>query len=66
MYERAGKIQNYLTQPFFTVEDYTGRPGKYVALADTLANCHEIVSGRCDNIEEEKFYMIGTLEEIKE
>ena len=65
IYERARKIQNFLTQPFFTVEDYTGRPGKYVSLADTLANCHEIISGRCDHLEEEKFYMIGALQEIK-
>ncbi len=64
IFERAAKLQNFLTQPFFTVELYTGKKGSYVTLEDTLAGCRNILSGRMDEVEEEKFYMIGSIEEI--
>jgi len=62
LYERAKKMQNFLTQPFFTAEIYTGKKGIYVPLEDTLSGCDKIVSGRLDNLPEEQFYMIGALE----
>ena len=62
LYERAKKLQNFLTQPFFTAELYTGRKGIYVPLEDTLAGCERIISGKVDSIPEEQFYMIGGLD----
>jgi len=64
IFERARKLQNFLTQPFFTVELYTGREGKYVSLEDTLGGCERIISGRLDSVPEDKFYMIGSIEEV--
>ncbi len=61
LYERARKLQNFLTQPFFTAEAYTGRKGVYVPLKDTLDGCEKIMSGRMDNVPEEKFYLIGSI-----
>jgi F-type H+-transporting ATPase subunit beta len=63
IYERAKRIQNFLTQPFFTAELYTGRKGAYVGLEDTLLGCEKILSGRVDKIPEDEFYLIGALEE---
>ncbi len=63
LYERAKKLQNFLTQPFFTAELYTGRRGVYVPLEETLKGCERIISGRVDSIPAEKFYMTGGLEE---
>ena len=59
LYERALKLQNFLTQPFFVAEDYTGRKGKFVELEDTLRGCELIASGRVDKVSPEQFYMIG-------
>ncbi len=64
IFDRARKLQNFLTQPFFTAELYTGRKGKYVGLEETLLGCERIISGRVDFIPEDKFYMIGSLDEI--
>jgi len=64
IFDRARKLQNFLTQPFFVVEDYTGKKGTYVPLEDTLAGVEKINSGRCDHIPEERFYMIGSLEDV--
>ncbi len=61
IYERARKLQNFLTQPFFVAESYTGKPGAYVALEETLEGCEKIISGRVDSIPESQFYMIGAL-----
>jgi F-type H+-transporting ATPase subunit beta len=61
IYERARKLQNFLTQPFFVAESYTGRPGAYVKLEDTLKGCERIISGRADAKPESQFYMIGAL-----
>jgi F-type H+-transporting ATPase subunit beta len=64
IFDRARKLQNFLTQPFFTVELYTERKGRYVSLQDTLTGCERIISGRLDDISEDRFYMIGSIEEI--
>jgi len=61
LFSRARRLQNFLTQPFFTAELYTGRPGQYVSLEETLAGCEQIAAGRCDDRPEESFYMIGAL-----
>jgi len=63
IFERAIKLQNFLTQPFFTGEAYTGAKGIYVTLEQTIAGCEQIVSGRYDMVPEDKFYMIGALTE---
>ncbi len=59
LYERARKLQNFLTQPFFTAEIYTGKKGQFVPLSETLNGCEKIVNGRADEIPEEAFYLIG-------
>lgn len=61
LYSRARRMQYFLTQPFFTGELYTGKPGQYVALDATLEGCREILDGRCDLQPEESFYLIGAL-----
>ena len=59
LYDRAQKLENFLTQPFFVAEAYTGRKGEYVPLKDTLEGCEKIISGRLDDVPEHKFYSIG-------
>ena len=59
LYERAMKIQNYLTQPFFTAEGFTGRKGEYVPLDKTIADCRRILAGDFDKKPAEEFYMMG-------
>lgn len=61
LYERARKLQNFLTQPFFVAESYTGKSGEYVSIKETLEGCDKIVSGRMDTVLEDKFYMIGAI-----
>jgi len=61
IFERAQKLQNFLTQPFFTAEAYTGKKGEYVPLDATLEGCERIVAGQVDKVPNEKFYMIGAL-----
>jgi F-type H+-transporting ATPase subunit beta len=63
---RARKIQRFLSQPFFVAEAFTGQPGKYVALADTIRGFREIVEGKHDELPEQAFYMVGTIEEAVE
>jgi F-type H+-transporting ATPase subunit beta len=63
---RARKIQKFLSQPFFVAEAFTGTPGVYVELEDTIKGFKEIVSGELDDIPEQAFYMVGTIEEVKE
>ena len=60
---RARKIQRFLSQPFFVAEAFTGQPGKYVALADTIRGFREIVEGKHDDVPEQAFYMVGTIDE---
>jgi len=61
LFARARKLQNFLTQPFFVAEAYTGKPGEYVTVAQTIEGCERILAGRVDQVPEEKFYMIGQL-----
>ncbi len=63
---RARKIQRFLSQPFHVAETFTGTPGKYVELKDTIKGFQEIVSGKHDDIPEQAFYMVGTIEEALE
>jgi F-type H+-transporting ATPase subunit beta len=61
---RARKIQRYLTQPMFVAEAFTGTPGKYVRIADTVRGFKEILDGQYDALPEQAFYMQGTIEEV--
>jgi F-type H+-transporting ATPase subunit beta len=63
---RARKIQKFLSQPFHVAEQFTGVPGRYVKLADTIRGFREIVDGKHDDIPEQAFYMVGTIEEVLE
>ena len=63
---RARKIQRFLSQPFFVAETFTGSPGKYVSLADTIRGFQGIVNGEYDSLPEQAFYMVGTIEEAVE
>src|SRR4051794_40744607 len=63
---RARKIQRFLSQPFFVATVFTGAPGKYVKLADTIKGFAEIVDGKHDDIPEQAFYMKGGIEEVLE
>ena len=63
---RARKIQRFLSQPFFVAEVFTGTPGKFVKLEDTIKGFKSIVDGELDNVPETAFYMIGTIEEALE
>ena len=62
---RARKVQNFLSQPFFVAEIFTGNPGKYVPLKETIANFHSIIKGECDHWPEQAFYMVGNISEAK-
>src|SRR3989338_5883098 len=61
LYERARKIQNFLTQPFTVAERYTGKKGDHVPVESTLEGCEKILSGKMDQRPEQEFYMIGAL-----
>jgi F-type H+-transporting ATPase subunit beta len=61
--ERARRIQRFLTQPFFVAEPFTGQPGRYVPLEETLRGFSQILEGRHDHLPEQAFYMIGTIDE---
>ena len=63
---RARKIQRFLSQPFFVAEVFTGSPGKYVSLAETIRGFKMIVNGECDHLPEQAFYMVGTIDEAFE
>jgi F-type H+-transporting ATPase subunit beta len=63
---RARKIQRFLSQPFFVAEVFTGAPGKYVSLKDTIAGFKGIVNGEYDDLPEQAFYMVGTIDEAVE
>jgi F-type H+-transporting ATPase subunit beta len=63
---RARKIQRFLSQPFFVAEAFTGQAGKYVKLEDTIKGFEEIVAGKHDDLPEQAFYMVGTIEEAVE
>ncbi len=63
---RARKMQRFLSQPFFVAEVFTGSPGKYVSLKDTIAGFKGIIAGEYDAIPEQAFYMVGTIDEVLE
>ena len=63
---RARKIQRFLSQPFHVAEVFTGTPGKFVSLEDTIKGFEELVSGKYDNLPEASFYMVGSIEEAIE
>ncbi|BBN89394.1 ATP synthase subunit beta [Azospira sp. I09] len=63
---RARKIQRFLSQPFHVAEVFTGSPGKYVPLKETIKGFKMIVAGECDNLPEQAFYMVGSIEEAFE
>ncbi|MCG7948167.1 MAG: F0F1 ATP synthase subunit beta [Candidatus Thiodiazotropha taylori] len=64
--QRARKIQRFLSQPFFVAEVFTGSPGKYVSLKDTIAGFKAIVEGEYDHLPEQAFYMVGGIDEAAE
>jgi F-type H+-transporting ATPase subunit beta len=64
--QRARKIQRFLSQPFFVAEHFSGMKGKYVKLQDTIDGFNEIIDGKVDDLPEQAFYMMGTIEEVKE
>jgi F-type H+-transporting ATPase subunit beta len=61
---RARKIQRFLSQPFFVAEVFTGAPGKYVSLKDTIASFKAILEGEYDHLPEQAFYMCGGIDEV--
>jgi len=63
---RARKIQRFLSQPMFVAEVFTGRPGVFVPLRETVRGFREILDGKVDNIAEQHFYMAGTIDEVLE
>ena len=60
---RARRAQRFLTQPFFSTEQFTNIPGRYVDLAETLRGFREILEGKHDDVPEQAFYMVGTIDE---
>jgi F-type H+-transporting ATPase subunit beta len=63
---RARRIERFLSQPFHVAEAFTGRPGKFVRLEDTIRSFKEVVEGKWDHLPEQAFYMVGTIEEAAE
>ena len=63
---RARKIERFMSQPFFVAEVFTGSPGKYVSLKDTIAGFKGILSGEYDHLPEQAFYMVGSIDEAIE
>ena len=63
---RARKIQNFLSQPFLVAEAFTGRSGEYVQAPDTIRGFKEIVDGKHDDMPEQAFYMVGTIDDVVE
>jgi F-type H+/Na+-transporting ATPase subunit beta len=63
---RARKIERFFSQPFFVAERFTGIPGRYVSLKDTVRGFREILDGKCDDLPEQAFMMAGTIEDVRE
>ncbi len=63
---RARRIQRFLSQPFFVAEQFTGQPGKYISVEDTVKGFKKILDGELDHLPENAFYMVGTIEEAEE
>jgi F-type H+-transporting ATPase subunit beta len=64
--QRARKIERFLSQPNFVAEQFTGTPGEYVKLEDTIRGFTEILDGKHDDLPEQAFYMVGTIEQAVE
>ena len=64
--QRARKIERFLSQPFFTAAQFTGTPGEYVKLEDTIRGFTEILDGKHDELPEQAFYMVGSIEQAVE
>lgn len=62
--ERARKVEKYLSQPFFVAEVFTGSPGKYISLEETIAGFKGILEGKYDDLPENAFYMVGNIDEV--
>jgi F-type H+-transporting ATPase subunit beta len=63
---RARKLQRFLSQPFFVAERFTGREGRFVRVQETVRGFKEILEGKCDDLPEQAFYMVGTIDEARE
>ncbi|MSQ11236.1 MAG: F0F1 ATP synthase subunit beta [Dehalococcoidia bacterium] len=63
---RARRIQRFFSQPFSVAEAFTGRPGRYVPIAETIRGFREILDGKCDDLTEQAFYMVGGIDEVRE
>jgi len=63
--DRARKIEKFLSQPFFVAEIFTGMPGKYVKLDDTIKGFNQILAGELDSLPEAAFYLVGSIEDVK-
>ena len=63
---RARKIERFFSQPFFVAERFTGIPGRYVPLKETVRGFREILDGKCDDLIEQAFMMAGTIEDVRE
>ena len=63
---RARKVQRFLSQPFFVAETFTGTAGEYVDIKDTIRGFREILDGKHDELPEQAFYMVGTIEQVIE
>jgi F-type H+-transporting ATPase subunit beta len=63
---RARKVQRFFSQPFFVAQQFTGMEGKYVPVTETIKGFQEIIDGKHDDLPEQAFYMVGTIEEARE
>ena len=63
---RARKVEKFISQPMFVAEQFTGLAGKYIKVEDTVRGFKEIVSGKHDEVPEQAFYMVGTIEDVLE
>ena len=63
---RARKLQRFLSQPFHVAEQFTGTPGVYVRLEDTIRGFKEVLEGKHDDLPEQAFYMVGTIEDARQ
>ena len=63
--DRARKVEKFLSQPFFVAEIFTGMPGKYVKLEETIAGFTQILAGELDHLPEQAFYLVGNIDEVK-
>jgi F-type H+-transporting ATPase subunit beta len=63
---RARRLQRFMSQPFAVAEVFTGRPGKYVTIKDTVTSFKEILDGNVDDLPEQAFFLAGTIEDVRE